>query len=296
MPGNPFTTSGKTAFDRAEVEFEITEDASEILIGLYTAIGVRFDSDLAPSEIGAWFKADNFDLTLLSKSSEVEWTMGNGVYDTLILPFDSEIPEGMAVFISEKTDDSIESDYYQVLELLQVDKIEANTPYVVRKIEESEPVTRSASVKVSGNNFTFTGSATNDPDQDTYTTGLLTGTLGGRTIDDGDYVMTDEEGKHFFTRYEQNVEGIAVPANHAYIANETVSDHKPILFLEQYEDLGDLETGIKDILSSSETIVDVYSSEGTLIRRKVEIRRALEGLGKGIYILTDGKRSLKAIR
>ncbi|MDE7116114.1 MAG: hypothetical protein K2O56_06795 [Muribaculaceae bacterium] len=60
--------------------FAVAMSFMAFLIGLYPAIGGRFDSDLAPSEIGAWFKADNFELTLLSKSSEVEWTMGNGVY------------------------------------------------------------------------------------------------------------------------------------------------------------------------------------------------------------------------
>lgn len=297
QPGEAITTTGAATFVTGSVEFEVLSESDEVMIGLYPAINGRFSSDTKPETMGQWFKVDDFSLTLLGKDIDIEWnwTYSESVYDTLILPFDAEIPEGMEVYESNDVDASVQSSDYHVLVLDKMEKIAANTPYVVKRMEESPaPAARTAAVRNGG--YVFTGSAVNNPDQDTYTKGLLTGTLGGVVLPDGGYAMSLESDKHFFVRYKQNIDGVTVPANHAYIANASAADKKDVMYLENYPDL--TPTGVEAVAVDGELTgeVDVYTAAGVIVRRGVEAGNALEGLPRGIYIITDGRNTVKSLK
>lgn len=302
-------TTGKEGFNTVTVEFEVTEPTQDVTIGIYPSNDGSFNADTKPETMGPWFKADNFRLTLIRKFIGIDWTWTtpDHVYDTLILPFAADVPAGMEVYNTSGVDETVTSEDYQVLKLEKADKIEANTPYVVKRVEivddtesgaETEPQSAPARAPRAGaqiETYTFTGSAVNDPDQDLYTKGLLTGTLGGTKMTGGDGTMNFAEEKNFFL---VNLAGTdeEVKPNHGYIAAADREGLKDALYLENYPDL--TPTGVEAVAVDGELSgeVDVYTAAGVIVRRGVEAGNALEGLPRGIYIITDGRNTVKFLK
>ena len=302
-------TTGKEGFNTVTVEFEVTDPTQDVTIGIYPSNDGSFNADPKPETKGPWFKADNFRLTLIRKFIGIEWTWTtpDHVYDTLILPFAADVPAGMEIYNTSGVDETVKSEDYQVLKLEKADRIEANTPYVVKRVEivddtesgaETEPQAapaRAPRVGAQVETYTFTGSAVNDPDQDLYTKGLLTGTLGGTKMTGGDGTMNFAEEKNFFL---VNLAGTdeEVKPNHGYIAAADREGLKDALYLENYPDL--TPTGVEAVAVDGELTgeVDVYTAAGVIVRRGVEAGNAFEGLPRGIYIITDGRNTVKSLK
>lgn len=298
-------TTGKDGFNTITVDFEVTQPTEDVVIGIYPSTNGSFNADTKPETMGPWFKADNFRLTLIRKFIGIDWTWTSPdhVYDTLILPFEADVPAGMEVYSTTSVDETVTSEEYEVLVLDKADKIAANTPYVVKRVaieETTEPEAepqgapaRAPRAAAQVETYTFTGSAINDPDQDLYKKGLLTGTLGGTKMTGGDCTMMFESDKNFFL---VNLAGTEeeVKANHGYIAAPDREGMKDVVYLEKYSDL---TTGVEAVSVDGEISgeVDVYTAAGVIVRRGVEAASALEGLPRGIYIVTDGRNTVKAL-
>lgn len=309
IPASTDGTEAKTKFHEITVEFEVTDPTQDVTIGIYPSNDGSFNADPKPETMGPWFKADNFRLTLIRKFIGIDWTWTtpDHVYDTLILPFAADVPAGMEIYSTNSVDETVKSEDYQVLKLEKADRIEANTPYVVKRVEivddtesgaETEPQSAPARAPRAGaqvETYTFTGSAVNDPDKDLYTKGLLTGTLGGTKMNGGDGTMNFAEEKNFFL---VNLAGTdeEVKPNHGYIAAADREGLKDALYLENYPDL--TPTGVEAVAVDGELSgeVDVYSAAGVIVRRGVEVGKALEGLPRGIYIITDGRNTVKSLK
>ena len=309
IPATTDGTEAKTKFHEMTVEFGVTDPTQDVTIGIYPSNDGSFNADTKPETMGPWFKADNFRLTLIRKFIGIDWTWTtpDHVYDTLILPFAADVPAGMEVYNTSGVDEAVKSEDYQVLKLEKADKIEANTPYVVKRVEivddtesgaETEPQSAPARAPRAGaqiETYTFTGSAVNDPDQDLYKKGLLTGTLGGTKMTGGDGTMNFAEEKNFFL---VNLAGTdeEVKPNHGYIAAADREGLKDALYLENYPDL--TPTGVEAVAVDGELSgeVDVYTAAGVIVRRGVEAGNALEGLPRGIYIITDGRNTVKSLK
>lgn len=309
IPATTDGTEAKTKFHEITVEFEVTEPTQDVTIGIYPSNDGSFNADTKPETMGPWFKADNFRLTLIRKFIGIDWTWTtpDHVYDTLILPFAADVPAGMEIYNTSAVDETVKSEDYQVLKLEKADKIEANTPYVVKRVEivddtesgsETEPQSAPARAPRAGaqvETYTFTGSAVNDPDQDLYKKGLLTGTLGGTKMTGGDGTMNFAEEKNFFL---VNLAGTdeEVKPNHGYIAAADREGLKDALYLENYPDL--TPTGVEAVAVDGELSgeVDVYTAAGVIVRCGVEAGNALEGLPRGIYIITDGRNTIKSLK
>ncbi len=309
IPATTDGTEAKTKFHEMTVEFEVTDPTQDVTIGIYPSNDGSFNADTKPETMGPWFKADNFRLTLIRKFIGIDWTWTtpDHVYDTLILPFAADVPAGMEVYNTSGVDETVKSEDYQVLKLEKADKIEANTPYVVKRVEivddtesgaETEPQAAPARAPRAGaqvETYTFTGSAVNRPDQDLYTKGLLTGTLGGKKMDGGDGTMNFAEEKNFFLVNLAGTDEVVKP-NHGYIAAADREGLKDALYLENYPDL--TPTGVEAVAVDGELTgeVDVYTAAGVIVRRGVEAGNALEGLPRGIYIITDGRNTVKSLK
>ncbi len=273
-------TSDKTEFHNIELTFTLNEP-QDVTIG---AIGGTNIGTYWATDGGRWYKADNFRLTYISKPEQsIEWTMEGKVYDTLILPFAADVPEDLEVYTASSTDPDLMSDEYHVLVLDRESSIEANKPYMVKRISTGEIITRNASPK-NATVYTFTGVPENE--EDSYTHGLLTGTLSGTTISAG-HVMNHDDSSSYFGSVNSETQ---VPANHAYISTEQSTQvWHPIVYVEEPDNGG--ETGINGIIAEEATI-DVYTSTGILVRNNVSVSNAFDGLDAGIYILSDGRRVL----
>lgn len=214
-------------------------------------------------------------------------------YETLILPFKAEIPDGMQVYTVAGTKDATEADDadYVLLELAEVtDGIAANTPYIVKGQGE----------------FKFQGvGAAYGPE---YAGERLVGTFVEKEAPAEAFVM-DNQGPNFGF-YPVTVAEPAEPtdpepaeptepasapakaaaankivaANHAYMTvpdGETAAA-KAYVFVA-------VPTGVDVIDMTSDELVDVYTLGGVVVRKAVPANEALQGLGKGIYIVGGAK-------
>ena len=199
---------------------------------------------------------ENCNYTIIDFSFKAE-------YGTLILPFDAEIPSGMEAYTCE----SVETNGLTMI-LKQAESIEANTPYIIKKTSEI-------------NDYTFSGMAVNS--QDSYTPGLLTGTLIDTTAPIGSLVLQDQPTGLGF--YAVDSDDITIKANRVYVTEDAVGTNIRVLILpNNTTDINEIKT--KDI------IVDVYTIDGIKVKKDTKVSTALDGLNKGIYIV-NGKKIMK---
>lgn len=283
VPGEMLSTSNGGIFDSISVNFEITEDSKDILIGLYPTPNGEFDPDLNPVVMGPWFKADNFELTFLGREQTITWTMEGSKYDTIILPFGVEsedMPENLYFYSVNEFDWNNGTESYHVLALGgEESSINANTPYVVMRAEV-ESTTRSVEM-IDENTYNFTGIPV-ATDETEHHHGLLTGVLVETAVDAEHYTIAHDGETSSFTKT-----GGLVNANHAYIQSDKAT--APVIYFEAPENI---DTGVENI-AADDRLVDVFTTTGIKIRRNVTAAKALDGLDPGIYILSDGSRICK---
>lgn len=274
-------------FEEVTLRFKVAEDNTDVVIGVYPAVNGEF----VPDGWGAWYKADNFRLSYVGTLEEtIVWTMRGDTYDTLILPFDAEIPEGLTAHVAAGFDTSIESTEYHVIDLQPVATLLANTAYVMQRIPqaaEAQYSQRAALPRAAAVDYEFTGVPVEADGE--LTTGLLTGTLTGTSVEQGHYVLIHQDANSYFNRHEAE-EAAEVEANHAYIAKETlesVGATNPVIHFA--EPVADNPVSVSE-LNADEVEVSVYTATGVEVRRGVKLSKAFEGLDPGFYILSNGKR------
>lgn len=271
--------SSKTEFVEASLEFTL-DDVTDVTIG---AVGATSTGSGYSPDGGKWYKADNFRLTLVAPLTTVEWTMGGDVYDTLILPFDAELPEGYEACSTSEADVE-DGDECHVLKIeSQGRAVKANVPYIVKK---------TAVAARSGAVLSFTGIPVND--RDSYTAGVLTGTHVDTEVSPFCHVLAHSAGGSWFSLDAPR----SVSAAHAYISNDDTPDHdfaSPTVYIEKAADDSDVSTGIAGVIAPDERVA-VYTVTGVLLRRDVEASRSLEGLDGGIYIIRGANATMKAMK
>lgn len=212
------------------------------------------------------------DIELLTAKAEDITVKVPAEYGTMILPFEAEIPAGMKVFGVENT---TPNGVYNTLNLEPVlDKIEANTPYIVQKTDE-----------VQSDEFVFNGVAYSD--KDTYTSGLLTGAVKAVQAPAGSYVLQKLNNVLGFYKVVEG-KSITVTAYHAYLAIAAAPEVRAFVF-----DLNNDVTSVAAAVSGEDALTDVYSVDGVLVRKGVKASEALDGLQKGLYIVNGVKKAVR---
>ena len=300
---------------RYEVEFEVTGSPSDIT--LYFA---RPSSDESKTSATSFYLANLrlYDLgdgqdNTTAQTIEVDFP---NVYNTLILPFDAEAPEGLEVYKATGHENREKEGYqYHLISLSGevVTQIKANTPYIVKNPSAPAPPLQDAALEwlkpkgaparaaeadpeTSASSWvkTFSGVPTNY--HNTYFDGYLTGTIEGSPVNESHYDLGQNDYKQAFFQSE---DPFRVDSNHAFVYGHSTrsnADRYAIFFDESHvltgvEDVAAEEQGITD-----ETPVDVYTTGGVLVRSQVAKADALTDLPRGIYILAAPQQTIKVAR
>ena len=190
-------------------------------------------------------------------------------YGTLILPFAAEVQEGMEVY----SVNSYAAGSSNVLQLVSKDKIEANTPYIVKN------TTGSAA------DFTFKG-VVYITDKTSYEGGLLVGVLEATAAPVNSYVLQKQGDLLGFYQVVAG-KGITVPAYRAYLKNTEATANIQAFFFDDND-----PTSATTAKTAAGT-VDVYSINGILVRKDAQASQALDGLPKGLYIVNGKTQVVK---
>lgn len=300
---------------RYEVEFEVTGSPSDIT--LYFA---RPSSDESKTSATSFYLA-NLRLYDLGDGQDNTTTQTvtvdfPNVYNTLILPFDAEAPEGLEVYKATGHENREKEGYqYHLISLSGevVTQIKANTPYIVKNPSAPEPPLQAVSIewlkpkgapaRVAEEETettayscvkTFSGVPTNY--HNTYFDGYLTGTIEGSPVNESHYDLGQNDYKQAFFQSEDL---FRVDSNRAFVyghSSRSNADRYAIFFDEDHvltgvEDVAAEEQGITD-----ETPVDVYTTGGVLLRSQVAKADALTDLPRGIYILAAPQQTIKVAR
>lgn len=186
---------------------------------------------------------------------------------TRIFPFIPELPDGVKAYACSAT---ATSNTGETLILTDVQEPKANTPYILY-----------AANGYSGQPLTGWGTASSN----SYNTGLLTGVYVNTPAPRNSYILQNQDNKlGFYLVTENNIE---VPANRAYLnVPESAGVHAFVFNLDE------VVTGINPV-EDTDTLVNVYSIDGVLVRKNVNATEALCGLHKGIYVINGTKRVVK---
>lgn len=223
------TTASKEKFDKVSMEFDVMEDNSDIRIGIFPSNDGNFNADTEPMIMGPWFKADNFTLTLIGRNKDIRWKPECEDTGTIILPFDAELPTDLelhSITTSVPTETPSDNNFYNIAQLTSVEgnTIKANTPYLVTRknavASAANGMKKAAPVADADGYYTFSGMTTHKAD--TYTEGLLTGTLVLATAKDTDHHLhIDANGNVGFFYHDGTYEHEYVEPYHVYITTET---------------------------------------------------------------------------
>ena len=287
------TTTGKEAFQTVEQKITLTEEANDLTFGIYPTSDGEYYPENEPAAMGSWFKADDFALTLITANQSIELTFEYDV-NTLILPFNHEIPEGLRVFeapgIYESSRDGVE---YQLVVMQPVQTIEAHKPYLVRTAVEtpSNAPKHRIQFNESGNvasteTFTFSGIPTGDLNT-SYEHGVLTGVHQDTEIEAGHYVL-NQDAESVFNRIAQG-NTYTVPAHRAYIGQH-VANLDQLRFSEK-----GVPTGVENVSwdASNDDTADVYTLSGVKVATQMKVSELRSILPAGIYLVRTPNSTIK---
>lgn len=236
---------------------------------------------------------DNITLTYYgpAEMEAIEY-MPQDEYDTLILPFDHQIPDGMGVYsafnYSERKDD------YYVVELIPDEKIKANTPYVVRYMPQE---------RAAAEPYKFWGVKISDT-AETYRNGLLVGSHVDMDVPANKFCLRRiDDANMAFTRVSAADSDAFITAHRAYLsdeADEALNAEDSKIHLIRFEVLSDDSTGLENVLAAvgfdADSPVDVYSVSGMLLRSGAPYAEALDSLAPGIYLVRCGGVTVKVAK
>lgn len=192
----------------------------------------------------------------------VDYTLSSARIGTLILPFNTEIPNGMSAYECN----GISGDKELILN--KVNSFTANTPYIIA----GEPTSYHFNGKYRGM-------------KDSYSTNYMTGVYVESIVPKGSYVLQKHENDNVaFYNVDRN--DLTISPYRCYLNKSTldVSCLKIIL---------DETSSINDINKEDGTTVTVYSLDGKALRINVNKEKALVGLAKGVYIINNKKYVIK---
>ncbi len=240
------------------------------LTGTYPVGAITITTTSDEQEVTIGFKGDNssewvvmgeLDLQYLGVVEEtIEWEMTAAGWGTMILPFDAEIPSGLTLYAGDKL--TLEDDALTVDDADAATSIAANTPYLVSG---------------SAATYEFTGTPTNT--DDTYSLGLLVGTLvdlsqaeGTLSTNGTQYVLQnhDDEGLAFYPITDEST-GVELDAYHCYLTGVTGTALR----------LPGMSTGIVAVEGDVIANDAIYDLSGRRVSKAV----------KGVYI-QNGKKVL----
>ena len=225
------TTDNEHTFQTVEVEFEITEDNSDLTLGLYPSADGNFagQTEEQMNTKGPWFAVDNFQLLLVGREVSIDWEMETETHGTIILPFAVEADEleekGLKVYSAVAHEEAnAEGATHHILVYTEQPEIAAHTPYVVKRADadteiQTKAVKAAGAREGKGNVYTFKGFTENEKMSytETYTNGNLTGMLVPTEAKAEQYHLQDYEGNIGFVLHEEGVEHETFDAYHAYI-------------------------------------------------------------------------------
>ncbi|MCR5711360.1 MAG: CotH kinase family protein [Prevotella sp.] len=207
------------------------------------------------------------DTTMTVTVTEAEWS-------TLYVPMAFTVPEDMLVMsITSEEDGKLLYDTVTTV-------TEANKPYLI---------------KAPAGDYTLEGYMSLELDG--QTNGLLTGTLEGTSAPVGSYVLQRQNDVLGFYKVEAD-NTINVGAKKAYLTLPSTVSGAPVLGIALFDDT---TTGVNEIYGHT-GIVNVYSLSGELLMTIDKTVAAgtvesqiLRQLGRGIYVVNDGKQTRKVV-
>ena len=229
------------------------------------------------NDAGVFTSNNSCNLTLVkAEEAEVNLTVTDAGWATLILPFNAEVPDGLTAYTcSEAEETTTEGEATLVLE--EAATLAANTPYIIQGAADDTY------------DFSGYGLAT----QDTYGNSFMTGTLVEKAAaDQGTYVLQNQDGKVGF--YLVGDAQPKVGAYRAYLNAEAAPAGSNVqAFILKGIDGDGTTTGIDGTMAEADATVNVYNLNGILVRQNVKMSEALDGLQKGIYIVNGTKKAVK---
>ncbi len=256
------TTSGEKSFN--ESKNYANEDAGRgweyrnILFVLNEECEVNFEIDAKCT--ADWMGMSNVELW--RANDIVSMTITDAKYSTLMLPFAAKIPEGLEAFSC-----TVEGEH---LHMTSVTSIEANTPYVMR-----------------GETGTYKFEGLGEAEEDTYTSGCLTGVYTDRKAPIGSYVLQKQNNKVAFYVVGESKRPY-VRANRAYV---TVPDAgvKMLSFLFNDDDsTTDIEV-VEGKQIDLNAVADVYTITGVKVSSGKSLAEVMNLLHKGSIYIVNGK-------
>ena len=224
----------------------------------------------------SWIGITNIQLEYLSAlETEVSLNITEAGWATLILPFEAEVPENVTAYTCGAVGEV--QDGVATLTLAEADKLEANTPYILQ----------------GAGTYSFKGLSV--ATEDSYTVGLLTGTLVDMLAKEGTYVLQNQTNGVGFYRVGSDSQSTQpeIGAYRAYLNADAVAGGNVQAFILKSIDGDGTTTGIDSTVAEADATVNVYNLNGILVRQDVKMSEALDGLQKGIYIVNGTKKAVK---
>ncbi len=253
---NPFLD----AWDTATLTFSLDAETT-------VSLGVEVDFDGANGS----FLLDNFKLYSVDEiEKEISWTMTEAGWGTLILPFDASVPDGLTLYAGDVI--TVGDSELEVGDAAST--IAANTPYLVSGTADT---------------YTFTGTPTNTAD--TYTVGVLTGTLVDLAVAKGAAFTLD--GTEYLLQNQEEVDGLAF---YAILAATEDADNSAEATLDAYhcylnltgEDAAPASLGLPGMATAIEAVEsDLIANDAIYDLSGRRVAKAV----KGVYI-QNGKKVL----
>lgn len=188
-----------------------------------------------------------------------EYKLTSAGWGTLCLPFESEVPEGLAAYECNSASSN-------VLNFSQVEKMEMNTPYII-----------------SGTPDTYEFSGPKTPGESTYTHGLLTGVMvPDFGMQEGSYVMQMNKGAVGFYPIPESLRGKAATQYRAFLTPQTTASLRGVA-LAFPSDI----TAIETINTESSQPEGIYDLSGNLIetlRPGFNIIRQADGSSMKVFV------------
>lgn len=268
-----YVSTGKTSgHGSSNVQIRLTDDVDKALHieiiptateGLYNLKNTEADALLGcqdDKEQGGLYTCNvrnNFTITKVDMPSVTIKT--SNYWATMILPFAAEIPEGLTVYSCDEVDG-------KVLTLDKVEKIEANTPYLI-----------CGATTEFNHTFTGFGAAT----ATSYTKGLFTGTYVEylTTANSNTYVLQKQNGKVAFYLVGESAQPKVAPYR-CYLTVPTTSEAKAFFFDNE-------ATGINGVDAAGAEIEAIYTINGTRVnnlQKGLNIVKMSNGKTQKVYV------------
>lgn len=193
----------------------------------------------------------------------IDYTLPSEGCGTMILPFDSSIPEGMTVYACSGISEN------KSLMLEKVPSIEANTPYIVSGPEGTYHFTGEYRALFSS-----------------YSTPYMTGVFEQMKVPEGNYVMQNHKDTYGVGFYKVGAVETIINPYRCYV-NAQPSEVNAFRLI--FEDANAIHT----LQGERDELVNVYNTVGQTVRQQVKRSKALDGLMPGIYIIKDKKYIIK---